>query len=128
MNKGVDTMIIAYEKLTNSYKNIVKENLFHIGEGFILDNQNNVLHKFNSINDVTLEVLEGLNISKGEIVLVYPCNLRDKRKTLDICVESYIVRNHNFDRICEAIHGCPCTKRNITIHSDIDLRNCRVLF
>ncbi|WP_297597165.1 hypothetical protein [uncultured Cetobacterium sp.] len=121
-------MIIAYEKLTNSYKDIIKENLFNIGEGFILDTKNNILHKFNSINNVTLEVLEGLNVNKGEIVLIYPCNLRDMRKTLDICVESYIVRNSNFEKICEAIHGCPCTKRNILIHSNIDLRTCNVLF
>lgn len=121
-------MIITYENLTNSYKNIVKENLFHIGEGFILDNKNNVLHKFSSINQIDISVLENLNMSKGEIVLVYPCNLKDKNKTLEICVESYIIRNKNFQQIFESIHGCTTTKRAVGMLCDLDLRNCQVLF
>ncbi|WP_297407286.1 hypothetical protein [uncultured Cetobacterium sp.] len=121
-------MIITYEKLTNSYRNIVKENLFHIGEGFILDNKDNVLHRFSSINQIDTQLLESLNFHKGEIVLVYPCNLKDKNRTLEICVESYIVRNKNFQQIYDSIHGCPCTKRTVGMLCDLDLRNCQVLF
>ncbi|MGL5278504.1 MAG: hypothetical protein ACRC8M_05390 [Cetobacterium sp.] len=121
-------MIIAYEKLTNSYRNIVKENLFHIGEGLILDRENNVLHRFNNINDITLDTLKTLNKLKEEIVIVYPCNLRDRKTTLDVCVESYIIRHYNLETIFDAIHGCQCTKRNIKLLWNVDLRHCNVFF
>ena len=126
--EGVDTMIIAYEKLTNSYRNIVKGNLFHIGEGLILDRENNVLHRFENINDITLDTLKKLDKLKEEIVVVYPCNLRDQKTTLDVCVESYIIRHYNLESIFDAIHGCQCTKRNIKLLWNIDLRHCNVFF
>ncbi|MGL5623626.1 MAG: hypothetical protein ACRDDG_14685 [Cetobacterium sp.] len=128
MIEGVDTMIIAYEKLTNSYRNIVKENMFHIGEGLILDRENNVLHRFENINDITLDTLKMLNKLKEEIVLVYPCNLRERKTTLDVCVESYIVRHYNLETIFHSIHGCECTKRNIKLLWNVDLRHCNVFF
>lgn len=121
-------MIIAYEKLTNSFRKIVRENLFHIGEGFILDDKNNVLHKFENINDLSSDILQKLNMLKKEIVIVYPCNLRDKKKTLDICVESYIMRHYNLEHILEAIHGCYSVKRNVNLFLNEDLRDCKVFF
>ena len=74
-------MIIAYEKLTNSFRKIVRENLFHIGEWFILDDKNNVLHKFENINDLSSDILQKLNMLKKEIVTyrIY----RDTRFSLD---------------------------------------------
>ena len=63
--EGVDTMIIAYEKLTNSYRNIVKENLFHIGEGLILDRENNVLHRFENINDIIADFEQAFDAVKN---------------------------------------------------------------
>ncbi|MGL4976835.1 MAG: hypothetical protein ACRC5G_02355 [Cetobacterium sp.] len=121
-------MIIAYEKLTHSYRDIVKENLFHIGEGLILDRENRVLHRFENINDITLDTIKKIGKLKEEIVIVYPCNLRERKTTLDVCVESYIIRHYNLETICDAIHGCECTKRNIKLLWNVDLRNCKVFF
>lgn len=120
-------MIIAYEKLTKSYRNIVKKNLFHIGEGFILDNKNNILHKFSNINQINIKLLENLNMNKNEIVFIYPCDLKEKDRTLEVCIESYIIRNENFEHICSCINSCSCTKKAIKAFYDLDLRNIKYL-
>ncbi len=86
-----------------------------------------VLHKFTNINDITIDIIKGLSIDKGEIVFVYPCNLREKNTTLDICVESYIIRNNNYEQILESIHGCQCVKRHINMLKDLDLRSTHLL-
>ncbi|MGL5355707.1 MAG: hypothetical protein ACRDAQ_04035 [Cetobacterium sp.] len=121
-------MIIPYEKLTNSYRSIVKDNLFHIGEGVVLDRENNVLHKFENLADITLELLKSIGKLREEIVLVYPCNLREEKTTLDVCVESYVVRHYNLETICDSIHGCELVKKNIKLLWNVDLRNCKVFF
>lgn len=112
-------MIIAYEKLTGVYKKLVKENCIHLGEGAILDCNSNILHRFKEVSEIKRWFISE---SKGEIVIIYPCNLRDNCRTLDVCVESYIVRKNNCDMIYENILNNDYSRRNIGTYKEINLK------
>lgn len=121
-------MIIAFEKLTKDYQKMVKDGVTHIGEGFILDRDNKVLLKFNNVNDIDLNTLRKLKVDTGEIVVLYPCNIKDKERTLEVCVESYIIREgENFERIFTALHSCSTTIRHINEFFDKNLKEIHLI-
>lgn len=116
-------MIITYEKLTQIYKNLVREYCLHIGEGAILDCNSNILFKFKEVNEIKKWVISEAN---GEIIVIYPCNLRDNFRTLDVCVESYLVRKNNYDMIYENILTNDHSRKNILNLKLIDLKDLNI--